>query len=438
MKVKKLISVLISTTLLMTVAGGCSKSSTSQTPGTTATPSAPVNIDFWGGWTGGDLDTMQALVNKYNAQQTKVHVTFTSLQWTPLFAKFLTEIKGGTPPDILAMHTFEIGQFADMGVLDSNNIAKLKLNKSDYADVAWNGTIYNGKQYAVPLDEDVHGIFYNKDMFAKAGLTDAPKTGDELISMGQKLTIDKNGKHPNEAGFDENNVVQYGLGFAMNHHVFYQTNALLAQEGSTPFTSSMKSVNLDVDKTAKAIGFLEDLVFKYKVVPNGEKSDITDFTSNKVAMIIDGPWQIPTLEGSTVKWASAPYPKVFDKQAVWGAVEVLTFPASQKADASKKQAAADFVNWIEKNSGEWAKSGHIPSSKAGMDVAKTMNGRDAFFSTLGNAVLLPSNPKATQLFSSTAPSPILTAAQDAVLNNKNPKDIATQLKKDLDAILSQQ
>lgn len=436
MKRKKLISVLMSAALLMTIVGGCSKSSSTSKSTDTAKNSS-VNIDFWGGWTGPDLDNMKALVDKYNGEQTKVKVTFTSLQWTPLFAKFLTEVKGGTPPDILAMHTFEIGQFADMGVLDDTNIEKVKLTKADYTDVAWNGTIYKDKQYAVPLDEDVHGIFYNKDMFAKAGLTEAPKTGLELIAMGQKLTIDKNGKHPNEAGFDANNVTQYGLGFAMNHHVFYQTNALLAQQGSSPFTESMKTVDLDIDKTSKAIGFLEDLIFKYKIAPKGEKSAVTDFTSNKVAMIIDGPWQMPTLEKSNIKWASAPYPKVFDKEAVWGAAEVLTFPVSAKADQGKKQASADFVKWLDSNSGEWAKSGHIPASKAGMAAAKALPQREAFISALDRAILLPANPKATRIFSSTAPSPILTAAQDAVLNNKNPKDIADQLKKDLDAILAQ-
>ncbi|GFZ96661.1 sugar ABC transporter substrate-binding protein [Paenibacillus marchantiophytorum] len=441
MKLKR-VSALLASTALLTLVVACQTKESTQVGATpaasgSAQPSGPINIDYWGGWTGPDLETMKGLVGKFNAEQKKIHVEFTSMQWTPLFTKFLTEMKGGQPPDVLAMHPFEIGQFAEMGVLDAEALESTKLTKADYSDFAWGGTMYKGKQYAVPLDVHMHGLFFNKEMLEKAGVAAAPKTGDELIAFAQKLTLDKNGKHPNESGFDDNNITQYGLGFNMNHHAFYQFYALLSQQGENPFKEDMKKLDFDEQKAAKAFGFLEDLIFKYKVVPKGEKSPVDDFISGKVAMIVDGPWQMPKLETSSVKWGSAPYPKVFDKQVAWGAAEVLTFPVNEKANASEKAAAIEFVKWLDKNSGEWAKSGQLPSSNSGMEVAKKLPGREAFVSSLGNAVLLPAHPKSAQLFSSTAPSPILTAAQDAVLNNKNPLEIAKQLKKDINAILAE-
>lgn len=439
MKLKRVSAILASTALFTTIVGCQSNDGSQPNAGGAkegAAGNGPVSIDYWGGWTGPDLETMKGLVDKFNKEQNKIHVEFTSMQWTPLFTKFLTEMKGGHPPDVLAMHPFEIGQFAEMGVLDPKAVEAAKLNKADYSAFAWGGTIYKGTQYAVPLDVHMHGLFYNKELFEKAGVTAPPKTGDELIAIAQKLTVDKNGKHPNEAGFDENNITQYGLGFSMNHHAFYQFFALMNQQGANPFKEDMAKLDMDEQKAAKAFGFLEDLIFKHKVVPKGEKSPVDDFTSGKVAMFIDGPWQMPKLETSNVKWGSAPYPKVFDKEAAWGAAEVLTFPVQQKEDPAKKAAAVEFVKWLDKNSGDWAKSGQLPSSTAGMDVAKKMTGRDAFVGSLDNAVLLPPHPKAAQIFSSTAPSPILTAAQDAVLNNKDPLEIAKQLKKDMDAILA--
>ncbi|MEC0231037.1 ABC transporter substrate-binding protein [Paenibacillus alba] len=441
MKLKR-VSALLASTALLTLVVACQTKESTQAGATpaasgSAQPSGPINIDYWGGWTGPDLETMKGLVGKFNAEQKKIHVEFTSMQWTPLFTKFLTEMKGGQPPDVLAMHPFEIGQFAEMGVLDAKALESAKLTKADYSDFAWGGTMYKGKQYAVPLDVHMHGLFFNKEMLEKAGVAAAPKTGDELIAFAQKLTLDKNGKHPNESGFDDNNITQYGLGFNMNHHAFYQFYALLSQQGENPFKEDMKKLDFDEQKAAKAFGFLEDLIFKYKVVPKGEKSPVDDFISGKVAMIVDGPWQMPKLETSSVKWGSAPYPKVFDKQVAWGAAEVLTFPVNEKANASEKAAAVEFVKWLDKNSGEWANSGQLPSSNSGMEVAKKMPGREAFVSSLSNAVLLPAHPKSAQLFSSTAPSPILTAAQDAVLNNKNPLEIVKQLKKDINAILAE-
>lgn len=396
-----------------------------------------VNIDFWGGWTGPDLNTMEGLVNKFNQEQSGIHVEFTSLQWTPLFTKFLTEMKGGNPPDVLVMHPFELGQFVEMGVLDSTPIADVGIETVNYSSFAWGGTFYKGEQYAVPLDVHMHGLYYNKELYNESGIANPPMTGDELIATAQKLTIDNNGKRADEEGFDENNIIQYGLGFSMNHHVFYQIYALLNQQGHNPFTEDMKAVDLDEDKMTNAIAFLQDLVFKYKVVPKGEKSPVDDFMGGKVAMFIDGPWQMPKLEDSNIQWASAPYPKVFDKSAAWGAAEILTFPLKKDNDPEKAKAAIEFVKWLDNNSGEWARSGQLPSSNAGMQTALSLEGREAFINSLDNSVLLPSHPKAAQIFSSTAPSPILTAAQDAILNNKDPHDIAKQLKKEMDSLLQE-
>lgn len=405
--------------------------------GSSSSADGVINIDYWGGWTGPDLGIMEGLVSKFNQEQSKIHVEFTSLQWTPLFTKFLTEMKGGSPPDVLAMHPFELGQFVEMGVLDSAAIKSVGMQQAKYSDFAWGGTYYNNEQYGVPLDVHMHGLYYNKELLEKAEVSAAPATGEELIAVAQKLTVDKNGKHPNEDGFDENNIVQYGLGFSMNHHVFYQIYALLNQQGGNPFTENMESVEIDEAKMVNAISFLQDLVFKYHVVPKGEKSPVDDFMGSTVAMFIDGPWQMPKLEDSDIKWASAPYPQVFDQPAAWGAAEILTFPLKKSGDSAKLEAAAEFVKWLDDNSGEWAKSGQLPSSNSGMEFAKTLEGREAFIDSLDHSYLLPSHPKAAQIFSSTAPSPILTAAQDAILNNKDPLQIAKQLKKEMDSLLSE-
>ncbi len=443
MKTKSILAILICVTLVFAMFAGCQsnkeepKNGTQEQKPAEQAQNSPVKITYYGGWTGPDLDKMKALVDKFNTEQNKIQVEFTSLQWTPMFAKFLTDFKGGNPPDILALHTFEIGQFAEMGVLDPKAVEALKLNKDDYLESAWNGSIYNGELYAVPIDVNMHALYYNTELFEKAGIAQPPKTGEELIATGQKLTVDKNGKHPNEAGFDADNVTQYGLGFAMNHHIFYQFYGLMNQQGENPFTDSMTKLELNEEKAAKAFGFLQDLIFKHKITPKGEKSPIDDFKAGTVAMIVDGNWQMAGLETASVKWATAPYPQVFDKQANWGASEGLAFPLNEKADASRKAAAAEFAKWLATNSADWAKSGQLPANKAALETAKSMPGRDAFIAELNSTYFVPAHPKATRIFSSAAPSPILTAAQDAVLNNKNPLEIVKKMKTEMDALLAQ-
>ena len=65
---------------------------------------------------------------------------------------------------------------------------------SVFAPAALSYTSYQGKQVALPVLTDAYGLYYNKTMFAKAGLTDPPKTMSELMDYAKKLTVrDANG-----------------------------------------------------------------------------------------------------------------------------------------------------------------------------------------------------------------------------------------------------
>ncbi len=396
---------------------------------------APVQVDYWVGFTGPDRDIMKSLVDEFNSTHPQIQVNMMSLQWTPLFSKFMIEVRGGTPPDILTMHLFEMGQFVNAKLLDANMVKSVGLKKTDYSSKLWNASMYSNVQYAVPLDYQMHGLFYNKEIFGKAGITSPPATGEELIKIGQKLTIDKNGKNATEAGFDPQNIVQYGLGMMNNHHGFYMWWGLMNQQGENKaFTATMKKATFNDAKAAKAWAFLEDLVFKYHIVPKGEKSPFDDFKVGKVAMLIDGPWEIPGLDKvADLKYETAPFPQVFQHPGVWGANTLLTFPV--KAKSPKQQAALTFVKWLTNNSAAWAQCGMIPAKLATLSEIKNLPHREAFISETNYVYFLPPLPKAIQVFSSVAPSPILTASQNILLNNKPVEEVVSQMKKDIDMVL---
>lgn len=392
-------------------------------------------INYYGGWTGSDLDRMTGLVNEFNASQTAIKVNFVSQQWSQMFTKFLADYQAGASPDVVAMHSFELGQFVKMGVLDSDAIKAMKLNKGDYIEAAWDGTIYDGANYGIPLDVNMHALYYNKDLFTKAGIAKAPATKEEFIAAAQRLTIDVNGKTAADPGFDAKNVKQYGFGFLMNHHSFYQMYGLMNQMGYDPFASDMTKVSFDASKTVPAIQYIEDLLFKYHVVPLGEKSAIDDFKAGTVAMIIDGNWQLGGLSSVAFDWDTAEYPQIFDQKAVWGASELIALPKTK--DKARQKAAQTFVKWLSVNSSKWAESGQIPANLSAQKSALKLKGIDAFNAELGYVKFLPDHVKSVKLFSSAAPSPILTAAQNATLNNKNPDEIVAQLENDMNAILGQ-
>ena len=223
-----------------------------------------MTITFWGGWTGPDADTMKGIVDKYMSENPHVTIEFETQQWTPLFTRFLAEASSGNAPDILAMRPMDAGQFLEMGLLDMDFAETIGINADNYSTSAWEGTMYNGKQYAIPLDQHMHGLFYNVDMFEAAGIEKPPVTREEFIEAALKLTLDGNGRNATDPDFDPNNIVQYGYSFNMNHHVGFQMSALIKQQGGEPFTADMKEVPFDREQAINALTFIQDLVTKYK------------------------------------------------------------------------------------------------------------------------------------------------------------------------------
>ena len=63
-------------------------------------------------------------------------------------------------------------------------------------------TSYDGKQCALPILADAYGLYYNKALLAKAGLTEPPKTVDELMDYAKKLTVKNADGSLEVVGFD--------------------------------------------------------------------------------------------------------------------------------------------------------------------------------------------------------------------------------------------
>lgn len=400
----------------------------------------PMELAFWGGWTGPDGDVMRAMVDQYNARHPDVHVTLTTLQWTPLFDKFLTSMRAGEGPDLMAMHPQDTAQFIEAGLLEPLSAfgKDVEVKAGDFDKNAWGYSSYKSTQYALPLDFHMHGLYYNVDLFKQAGLNPdrPPTTGDELIAAARKLTIDSAGRHPGDAGFDAKNIKQYGLSFPNNHHAFYIWFALMFQQGAG-FTISGTQVNFDDAQGIAAWKWEEDLIFKHQVVPVGQSNPAQDFLTGRTAMLIDGPWQMPAMEKQQgLNWATAPFPKVFGKLAVWGSGHILTIP--KQRDRARQLAALELGQWIVKNSDFWATSGNIPVFRLASETDRfgRLKGRAAFVSMLPSEIILPNIVKSAQVFSAAAPSPIVLAAQAATLRNEDPAAIVRQLRQRIDSVLA--
>lgn len=392
-----------------------------------------VNLEFWGGWTGPDGDVMDTLVQRWNAENPNIQITLTRQQWSPLFDAFVVASASDEAPDILAMHPQELAQFIVLDLLtplDDLLAESAVLTPDNYLASAWQPNIYEGAVYAVPLDLHMHGLYYNIDLLEEAGVDGPPTTGEEFIEIGKLLTVDANGNHPDDEGFDPDNVVQYAVNMHSNHHAFFQWWALYNQLGGELISEDGTECVMDIDKAAQAWQYLQDLVYTHHIAPQGQTDYARDFLSGRTAMLIDGPWQMATFEAATEEsgfnWDTAMYPRVFDgAYATWGSGHNITLPA-RVANPENRDEALQFIEWLAANSVEWANVGQLPAFRDVMESEefRTMYGREAFIEMMPYEVFLPGIPLYNQVFASNAPTPMMVMAQSIMLEQADPASAA--------------
>jgi len=226
-------------------------------------------IVFWNGLTGADGVTLNAMTAAFTQANPDFNVSTESMEWPVMYQKFQAALVAGDAPDVVVMHQSELPQFADFGALQPIDFiygtGEDQIDPADFAPASLEAVKYNGETYGVMFDNHGWGTWVNNALFKAAGLDPAarPNNFDEFIVMAQALTLDANGKHPNEEGFDENNIVQYATSNTWLRTTFL---TLLAQNGGALLNEDGK-IGVNSEAGMKALQTMHDLIYKYHVAP---------------------------------------------------------------------------------------------------------------------------------------------------------------------------
>jgi raffinose/stachyose/melibiose transport system substrate-binding protein len=174
------------------VASSSSTSTESQTSTSGDTSMEPVTITWWHISTADEHKALwQTMADEYMAMHPNVTIEITVLENEAFKTKLTTVMQSGEPPDIF--------QSWGGGVMNDYANAGLLQDITPYLDAdggAWRDTfapgalgVYslNGKNYGVPWDMGMIGFWYNKDLFAQAGIEAPPTTWTELLADVQAL-----------------------------------------------------------------------------------------------------------------------------------------------------------------------------------------------------------------------------------------------------------
>lgn len=320
-------------------------------------------VKLWVPFSGPDGVQMEKIVSEYNKTQQKDKINFQiipqSEYYKTLDLNLATESNG---PDMVVMHGDMMLSYINKGLLKELDgfLAQNNIIKENYNENAWNNANKLGKQYGVPFDTHPLLLFYNKDMFIKAGLDpDAPpKTKEEFIEIAQKLTnLEKQ-----EYGFVVPTLWPQQFIFPT---LVYQNGGVFLENGKPKF---------DTPEAEKSLNFLRDLIYTYKVSPSNVQQDgeVTLFLQGKNALHLNGPWMEQQWKDSGMNYGVAEVPMLGDVQkAVYANSHNFVVPSYVK-DEEKMVIIADFLRYLENNSLAWAQSGQAPVTKSLKETLETM------------------------------------------------------------------
>ena len=155
-----------------------------------AAPAEKVTVTWWHIQVADDQKALwQQMADDYMATNPNIQVDITVLENEAFKTKLTTVMQSGDPPDI----------FQSWGGGTMNEYAEAGLLKDITADLdtdGWRDTFspgalgvysYQRRNYGVPRDMGMVGFWYNKDLFAQAGITAPPATWSEFLEAVEAL-----------------------------------------------------------------------------------------------------------------------------------------------------------------------------------------------------------------------------------------------------------
>ena len=323
---------------------GCAGQGADHGSGGSKSAGGKITLKFWNGLTGGDKATVDKLVAEFNASHKDITVTSDPMPWDVFYQKLLTSVSSGSGPDFVAMDAGQIPKFAHSGVLQpvDDFYGTKQVDPSVLVPAAVQASVFEGKNYGVPLETAPLMLFWNKTLFKKAGLDPdvPPATWAQFEQDAAKLTQDAN---------HDGKPEQYAIALA-DHETIPMYPVLIWQGGGGVVSQDGKKATLDDPATIAAVTHWVNLVRDKKISPIGLGGADADklFQTQKAAMEIVGPWTTTTFAQAGVDYGvTMPFAGTKARATSAG---VTSLALTSTNAATKKAAYTFFSFWNSKSS----------------------------------------------------------------------------------------
>ncbi|MEZ4726647.1 MAG: sugar ABC transporter substrate-binding protein [Caldilineaceae bacterium] len=291
--------------------------------GSAAAPAGEAAEVTFMGWGGTEEDEgVKSAIKQFESEQDQVKVTWLH---TPeqYLDKLVTNIAAGTPPDTAFVGADAYGTFVKQGLL-------MDITDKIQSDSLLGAEGYfiqpqeeqrcakDGKWYGIGSCWVAPHIYYNADIFAEAGIEppsndpDLAWTWDQFLEVATALTVDANGKHPNEADFDPENIERWGVDWPIA--TLHLHSAILGNGGD--WLDENGHLIIDQPAATEALQNIADLTLKHHVKPASAAMQALGMSNSqmldngRLAMAIDGSWALAWIHKINPTLGTAALPRM--------------------------------------------------------------------------------------------------------------------------------
>jgi multiple sugar transport system substrate-binding protein len=299
-----------------------------------------LTFSIWGDQA--EAETTQAALDKFNDAQDRIHVTVMQFGRDEYTEKLQSMAMGGNMPDCgMAAENDVIGWSRD-GLMSNVDIyagqENLPLESITFKD--------KGQTVAYSSANEILALWYNKALFDAAGVPYPPAaledawTWDEFIAVAKKLTFDANGLTPDDAGFDKDNIVQFG---AYINQYTWQLEVWALSNGGQWFSDDGTQVVFD-DAAIEGMQKVVDLHLVENVAPFIDGTQDAGFAlslgAGNVAMCTEGQWATGFRDGSDLDYGVAVLPYMKTKANICTGGPTAMFKTTRYPEET-----SEFLRW---------------------------------------------------------------------------------------------
>lgn len=288
-----------------------------------------VTLKFMG-WEASPLETKAVKVGleKFMKENPDIKVEYTPVPQTQYSSKLLTMLAGDAAPDVFFLGAEDYRTFQKKNVLlDLTAYFENEYSIDDFIPSSANIMQIDGKIFGVSSCTVSPVLFYNKDLFDKAGVPYPPSnpekawTWEQFVEAAKQLTKK-----------DGDKVTQYGV-FGLENN--YMTTAEYFSNGGSPYNNDFTKSTFNTPEVKEVLQAVLDLRVKEGVAPEAsvlEKIGMRPtqmLQTGKVAMLVDGSWALQELASMNFPVGAAPLPK-FKESVTHGQAHVHAASAKTK------------------------------------------------------------------------------------------------------------